>query len=92
MKSLKITQVKHIAGYVLEITFNDGMISIVDFYPFLSTSLHPQIRKYLKLENFLNFNVEYGDLHWNDYELCFPIYDLYCNKITKDDNNFIEAS
>ncbi len=34
-------------------------------------------RKYLDKEYFKAFSVEYGDLVWNDYELCFPIWDLH---------------
>ena len=26
---------------------------------------------------FKKFNLEYGELQWNDYDLAFPIYDLY---------------
>jgi len=54
---------------------------IVDFGPFLQKSLNPMIRKYLKLDNFKNFTVEYGDLFWHDYDLCFPIADLYDGRI-----------
>ncbi len=29
------------------------------------------------LEKLKNFRVEHGDLVWGDYDLCFPIADLY---------------
>ena len=35
------------------------------------------IREYLDAENFRKFTVEYGDLFWNDYDLCFSVADLY---------------
>lgn len=54
---------------------------VVDFQPFLSQSLNPLIRKYLAPEEFAKFEIDEGDLEWNDYDLCFPIADLYGNRI-----------
>ncbi len=39
--------------------------------------MHPDIRKYQNKKLFKHFKVEHGDVEWNDYELVFPIYDLY---------------
>lgn len=78
---IDIEEAKYIVGHKLQLLFSDGRVSIVDFEPFLRNSLNPLIRKYLALENFLNFSVEYGDLFWNDYDLCFPIADLYEGRI-----------
>lgn len=83
MSPLKIIEVEHIGGYKLSIKFDDGKISVVDFEPFLESSIHPQIKKYKNLENFLKYEIDNGDLQWNDFELCFPIYDLYTNTILK---------
>jgi hypothetical protein len=41
-------------------------------------------RKFLDINEFKKFKIEYGDLVWNDYELCFPIIDLYEDNILKD--------
>ena len=67
--------------YSIKINFNDGSERIVDFKPFLSKSLHPSIRKYLNLELFKKFQIIDGNLIWNDYDLIFPIEDLYTGKI-----------
>lgn len=83
MKPLKIVEVRHIEGYTLAIKFDDGKESIVDFSEFLNSSRHRQIVKYKKIENFLAYTIINGDLVWNDYELCFPIYDLYMGEIVK---------
>jgi hypothetical protein len=61
--------------------FNDNTNQVVDFYPFLSNSLNPLIRKYLDFDDFKKFHVDNGDLEWNDYDLCFPIADLHENNI-----------
>ena len=78
---ITIEAVKHIEAHKLELLFNDGTRRLIDFFPFLSTSLNPHIRKYLDPEAFLKFEIDNGDLEWNDYDLCFPIWDLYEGEI-----------
>jgi hypothetical protein len=78
---ISIEQVSHIDEYKLKLVFNDHSSQVVDFQPFLSQSLNPLIRKYLAPEEFAKFEVDGGDLEWNDYDLCFPIADLYENRI-----------
>lgn len=68
-------------GYKVRLCFSDGQERIVDFEPFLQSSLNPMIRKYLNLEEFKRFSIKDGDLHWNDYDLCFPVADLYEGQI-----------
>lgn len=67
--------------YRLRLTFDDGMVQTVDFLPFLSQSRHPDIRAFLDPVRFQSYRLEYGDLIWGDYELCFPIMDLYHDRI-----------
>ena len=76
-----IEQADYVEDYVLQLKFSDGKEVRVDFGPFLHQSLNPLIRKYLDVEVFKQFTVEYGDLFWNDYDLCFPIADLYEGQI-----------
>ncbi len=78
---ITVEQVKLIDEYRLKLDFNDKTSQIVDFFPFLSESLNPLIRKYLNQNEFLKFEIDAGDLEWNDYDLCFPIADLYENNI-----------
>lgn len=40
-------------------------------------STNPMIRKYLDLGNFKQVALADGNIHWNEYDLCFPIADLY---------------
>lgn len=74
---IDIVNVKHAGDYRLEISFSDGIRRIIDLESFLRRSSHPDIRKYLDQELFRRFTIENGDLMWGDYELCFPIADLY---------------
>lgn len=78
---IEIVRAEQISDYKLKLHFNDGMERIVDFEPFLRSSRNPMIREYLSPEKFASFRLEYGDLVWGDYGLCFPIADLYENRI-----------
>jgi hypothetical protein len=70
-----------VGEYRVQLTFDDGMQQIVDFRPFLIRSSHPDIRAYLDTDRFAAFRIEYGELVWGDYDLCFPIIDLYQNRL-----------
>jgi hypothetical protein len=76
-----VISASYVVRYELHLIFSDGNERIVDFEPFLISSLNPLIRRYLDLEQFKNFTVENGNLHWNDYDLCFPVADLYEGQI-----------
>jgi hypothetical protein len=79
---VSVTKAEYIDGLRLRITFDDGVERAVDFGPFLTKSLHPDIRKYCNKRRFKKFSVDRGHLHWNDYELIFPIADLYTGHIS----------
>jgi len=78
---LKIDSAKYLSDYVIRIRFSDGKEKLVDFKPFLSKSLHPSIKKYLDEKKFSNFTLTDGNLNWNDYDLIFPLSDLYKGQI-----------
>jgi hypothetical protein len=80
---MKIVSARYLADYAIRVQFNDGTEKIVDFKPFLTNSLHPSIRKYLDEERFSDFKLTDGNLNWNDYDLIFPIWDLYNGKIVQ---------
>ncbi len=79
--SLKIDSANYLSDYAIRITFSDGSEKLVDFKPFLSKSLHPSIKKYLDENKFSQFSLTDGNLNWNDYDLIFPISDLYNGQI-----------
>jgi len=78
-----IEQVNYLEDYRLELLFNDNTSQQIDFFPFLSSSRNPLIRKYLDIEKFRKYSLDEGDLEWNDYDLCFPVADLYENRIMR---------
>ena len=88
---INIIKANYVGGYTLELEFNDGKSQKVNFEPFLQKSLHPEIRSYLNQDKFTQFRVEYGDLVWGDFELCFPVKDLYANQISHSRADLIAA-
>ena len=81
---LKIKKAELVSGHKLHLSFSDGHEQLVDFGPFLKNSLHPEIRKFLNPKLFRRFTVENGELMWGDFDLIFPIMDLYENKIDRE--------
>ena len=78
---IQIVSAKHAGDYRIRLEFGDGKVHEVDFKPFLVETRHPEIRAFLDPNRFADFRVEFGELIWGDYELCFPVADLYDNQI-----------
>jgi len=77
--------------YRIRLVFDDNTVQEVDFKSFLVRSHHPDIRAYLEPARFAGFRVEYGELVWGDYALCFPVIDLYRNTIEHDQSKAVAA-
>lgn len=82
-KVINIVSVTQIDKYKLRLGFDDGVVQEVDFWVFLDKAQHSDIRAYLDESRFNAFRLEHGELVWGDYDLCFPIMDLYLNQIDK---------
>jgi len=80
-KLINIEEAKYISDYKIHLKFNDGKENTVDFKEFLLSSSHPDIKRYQDQDLFKKFNLEYGEIEWNDYELAFPVYDLYQGRV-----------
>lgn len=78
---IDIVRVEQVSDYKLKLSFSDGVERVIDFEPFLRRSRNPMIRAYLDPRKFADFRLEYGNLMWDDYGLCFSIADLYENSI-----------
>lgn len=78
---INIVSARSAGDYRLSLAFDDGTEQTIDFQPFLAGSVHPDIRRWLDPAAFAAFRIEYGELIWGDYELCFPVIDLYRNDI-----------
>lgn len=78
---IEIKSANYIGDFAIRIFFSDGFNRLVDFKPFLELSLHPSIKKYLEEKRFKEFEIVDGNLNWNDYDLIFPVEDLYAGHI-----------
>ena len=78
---IEVKSAVFIGDFAIRILFNDGVNRLVDFKSFLESSSLPSIRKYLDETKFMQFVILDGNLNWNDYDLIFPIHDLYTGVI-----------
>jgi hypothetical protein len=78
---ISINKAEYLGDYRIKLQFSDGREKEVDFGNFLQNAKNPMARKYLDMKLFRNFKIEFGDIVWGDYEMCFPIWDLYERKI-----------
>ena len=76
-----IVKVKHVTEHTLEIFFDNGHVSIVDFYQFIFNN--PVYVAYRDLEYFLGYKLENGNINWHDFDMIFHIKSLYNNSICK---------
>ncbi|TMO02451.1 DUF2442 domain-containing protein [Pseudoalteromonas sp. S558] len=61
MSELLVVNVKHITDHILEIEFNDGHVSAVDFAAFIFCIGHPDYEHYKKVNHFLKFDIKDGN-------------------------------
>ena len=78
---IEVQSANYIGNYVISTLFTDHHKKMVDFKPFLTKSLHPSISKYLNENLFKQFEIINGNLNWNDYDLIFPVHNLYEGKV-----------
>jgi len=81
VQDININSANYLGDFAIRVIFNDGTEQLVDFKPFLTKALHPSITKYLNESLFAKYAIKDGNLNWNDYDLIFPISDLYNGKI-----------
>ena len=74
---LEIAEAKYVSGYKIRLSFSDGKVRVMDFEPFLRKARNPDLAQYRQLRKFKSFRLHYGELMWGDYEMLFPIADLY---------------
>jgi len=78
---ISIIKAEYIGEYKIHFLFSDGVDKTVDFSGFLINARNTMTKKYLDKKLFEKFIINYGDIIWNDYEMCFPIWDLHEGKI-----------
>lgn len=61
---LHIVKADYIADYKINVEFNDGFSSVVDFGKTLQQDSRPVVRKLLDLEQFQNFTISANTISW----------------------------
>lgn len=59
---MSLIDAKYQKDYTLSLTFGDGEIRNIDFEPILKK--HVIYKRFLKINNFLKFEVDHGNLRW----------------------------
>jgi hypothetical protein len=80
-EEVDISSAKRVGEFRLQLRFSDGVEREIDFERFLRGASNPQIREFLDERKFASFELKDGELVWGDFELCFPISDLYDGNI-----------
>lgn len=74
---IALEKAEYLGKHRLALTFDDGTQRTVDFGPFLKNAQNPMTTQFLDQAKFSQFILEDGDIRWGDYEMVFPIWDLY---------------
>lgn len=83
VNDLLVNKAEHVEGYILLITFSNGVARKVDFSPFLNNTKARYLSKYKKIDNFKSFKIEEGNVVWGkNWDLIFPIKQLFRNSIS----------
>jgi hypothetical protein len=83
MKSISVSKAKYLDKFKIQILFSDLTTRIVDFGDFLEKTNLPDLKKYRKTQNFKKFKIKSGNLIWGDFEMIFPLEDLYRGELMK---------
>ncbi len=75
-----ITDATYQGNYKILVRFDDGTKRLTDFFPFISTSRLPIVKKYLNKELFQQFYFNNWGLCWGDNEFDINPLDIYNGK------------
>ncbi|HEV8543829.1 MAG TPA: DUF2442 domain-containing protein [Verrucomicrobiae bacterium] len=81
-RNIDVQDAKYVCGHKLRLRFNDGTEQQMDFGPFLKKAQHPSLKKYKRIDGFRRFRIEGGNIMWGDYDMIFPVADLYPGEIS----------
>ena len=78
---VSIQKAEYLGEYRINFQFSDGIEKTIDFGEFIKKAKNPMTKKYQDKQLFQSYSIQYGDIIWNDYEMCFPIWDLHEGQI-----------
>jgi hypothetical protein len=77
---MTIIQAIYLHDYLIEITFKDGTIRVMDLENFFKSSSLAFVRKFYPIELFKTFRLEDGVLCWGDNECDINPFNIYVGK------------
>lgn len=79
MKHLKIEKARYVGNLKVELTFNDGVVVVIDFGSWILMNPHPQYNRYLDKKKFKKFYLDdMGNIAWGkNRDLYFDINELH---------------
>ena len=80
---LEIVKAEVVSDYTIKLEFSDGHKNTINFEPFISENPNESIHQFLDRRKFNSFRLDWGNLVWGDFEMCFPIEDLYSGSVIK---------
>lgn len=75
-----IKKAKYLYSYLIEVTFYDKTVRVIDLENFFKTSTHPLIHKFANPTLFKQFRIEDGALCWGDNECDINPHNIYAGK------------
>ena len=75
---LKVIAADYVRDYILRLTFNDGVVKLVDFSPLMQTGY---LRKLQDMSFFRNYTIDPYTVDWNN-EIGFAPESLYERGVT----------
>lgn len=86
-QQIAVKDAEYVHDYVIDIFFVNGEKRRIDFGSFLRKQHNPSLTKYLDVNKFKSYEIVHGDLIWGDYEMCFPVWDLFIGEIEKSESS-----
>lgn len=77
---MKITRVRYLYDYTLEVEFDDGTIKYPNFRNFIYNSNHPMVRQFKDIERFKKVTINHGHLTWEDGQMDISAHSIYYNE------------
>ena len=78
---IEITSAKYLGEYQIRLQFSDATGRTINLKSFLDHSKNPMTTQFRDKKKFAAFKIEYGDIVWGNYDMCFPIWDLHEGRI-----------
>ncbi len=77
----KIVRAEYAGSFCIHLWFSNGIVRLVDFKSFLFENALPDVAAYTDESRFKMFRIDAGNLMWGDFEMIFPLEDLYTGQL-----------